>query len=349
MARSTGRSPSRWRSAPSCSREPTSASSGRTRAAGPSPSAMPRSSTTPPATQYVPLCHLDGATGRYTVRDSLLSEYAGLGFEYGYSVERPETLVAWEAQFGDFVNGAEIIIDNFLVARRGQVGPAREPRAPAPPRLRGTGPGALERTHRALPVAVRAQQPARRDPLDRSAVLPPAAQPGPPGTANAAHLLHPQVPPASGVPPARRSPRSPMVGSARCRRRTVTTPQRSHGSCSDRARSPTRPSRTATRWCPPARSRATRSRSSVSSSSTRGRSSTLRGPRPLRGGRRTSCWLQEEPENMGPWPFVHHQLHRSCAPRTACTTSRVPSPRARRRAARSCTKRSRPTCSGVVG
>jgi 2-oxoglutarate dehydrogenase E1 component len=54
--------------------------------------------------------------GRFTVRDSLLSEYASVGFEYGYSVEALESLVLWEAQFGDFVNGAEIIIDNFLVA-----------------------------------------------------------------------------------------------------------------------------------------------------------------------------------------------------------------------------------------
>ncbi len=65
--------------------------------------------------QYVPLSNLD-ATGFFTVRDSLLSEYAALGFEYGYSVQSPRSLVAWEAQFGDFVNGAEIIIDNFLVA-----------------------------------------------------------------------------------------------------------------------------------------------------------------------------------------------------------------------------------------
>ena len=66
--------------------------------------------------QYVPLAHLAGVTGFFTVRDSFLSEYAALGFEYGYSVEATNSLVAWEAQFGDFVNGAEIIIDNFLVA-----------------------------------------------------------------------------------------------------------------------------------------------------------------------------------------------------------------------------------------
>jgi 2-oxoglutarate decarboxylase len=73
--------------------------------------------------EYVPLAHLGdladvehGRPGRFTVRDSLLSEYAAVGFEYGYSVEAPDALVAWEAQFGDFVNGASIIIDNFLVA-----------------------------------------------------------------------------------------------------------------------------------------------------------------------------------------------------------------------------------------
>jgi 2-oxoglutarate dehydrogenase E1 component len=54
--------------------------------------------------------------GNFTVRDSLLSEYAAVGFEYGYSVEAPAALVVWEAQFGDFVNGAQIIVDNFMVA-----------------------------------------------------------------------------------------------------------------------------------------------------------------------------------------------------------------------------------------
>ncbi len=81
------------------------------------------------ADEYIPLAHVGDGTvpgaekvGSFTVRDSLLSEYAAVGFEYGYSVEAPEALVAWEAQFGDFVNGAQIIIDNFLVAAENKWG-----------------------------------------------------------------------------------------------------------------------------------------------------------------------------------------------------------------------------------
>jgi 2-oxoglutarate dehydrogenase E1 component len=65
---------------------------------------------------YVPIQHLEGAAASCEVYNSPLSEYAALGFEYGYSVAVPNGLVLWEAQFGDFVNGAQIVIDQFLVS-----------------------------------------------------------------------------------------------------------------------------------------------------------------------------------------------------------------------------------------
>jgi 2-oxoglutarate dehydrogenase E1 component len=66
--------------------------------------------------RYAPLDHMTGTQARFEVHNSLLSEAAALGFEYGYARDYPEALVLWEAQFGDFVNGAQSIIDQFIAA-----------------------------------------------------------------------------------------------------------------------------------------------------------------------------------------------------------------------------------------
>ncbi|WP_179423413.1 multifunctional oxoglutarate decarboxylase/oxoglutarate dehydrogenase thiamine pyrophosphate-binding subunit/dihydrolipoyllysine-residue succinyltransferase subunit [Pedococcus badiiscoriae] len=66
------------------------------------------------AEEWTPLLYLGEGQARFWVYDSLLSEFAAMGFEYGYSVERPDALVLWEAQFGDFLNGAQTIIDEFI-------------------------------------------------------------------------------------------------------------------------------------------------------------------------------------------------------------------------------------------
>ena len=66
------------------------------------------------AAEWTPLRGLLSEENQFFVFDSLLSEYAALGFEYGYSVVRPNALVLWEAQFGDFVNGAQSVIDEFI-------------------------------------------------------------------------------------------------------------------------------------------------------------------------------------------------------------------------------------------
>lgn len=64
--------------------------------------------------EWLPLQNLSDQQARFWIYDSLLSEYATMGFEYGYSVERADALVMWEAQFGDFANGAQVVIDEFI-------------------------------------------------------------------------------------------------------------------------------------------------------------------------------------------------------------------------------------------
>ncbi len=90
--------------------------------------------------EYTPLQHLRGAKASFEIHNSPLSEYACLGFEYGYSASVPNALVLWEAQFGDFNNGAQIIIDQFIAAGQAKWGQTARLTLLLPHGYEGMGP-----------------------------------------------------------------------------------------------------------------------------------------------------------------------------------------------------------------
>ena len=103
--------------------------------------------------EWLPLQERTADTARVRFVDSLLSEFAAVGFEYGYSIESGDALVAWEAQFGDFANGAQVVTRPIHQRRRRQVEHQERSRDGAAARLRRARAGAFECPRRAVPPA----------------------------------------------------------------------------------------------------------------------------------------------------------------------------------------------------
>ena len=250
---------------------------------------------------YAPIQHLPAANASFEVYNSPLSEYAALGFEYGYSVAAPDALVLWEAQFGDFVNGAQIVIDQFLVAGRSKWGQTSRLTLLLPHGYEGNGPEHSSAQARALPAAGRAGQHPDRELHDGGAVLPPPPPPGARRDGAAARRDDAEGPASAQersvhargaldrLVPAR-DPRSD------CRRTTCA------GSCSAAARSTTTSSDTM-------RGRARRTSPwRGSSSSTRSRSKPSPSSIASLPQLEEIVWAQEEPQNMGAWRSIRHRL-----------------------------------------
>jgi 2-oxoglutarate decarboxylase len=253
--------------------------------------------------EWTPLAHLGEGQGKLWIYDSLLSEYAALGFEYGYSVAHKDALVGWEAQFGDFVNGAQIIIDQFLVAAEDKWGQTSGLVMLLPHGFEGQGPEhSSARLERFLTLSAE----------DNIQVVNPTT------SASYFHVLRRQM---------HRDIRKPLIvftPKSLLRAKEARSPVDVflEGSFEEMMDDPSVTDRDAVRRLVVCSGKivydALRARDEIGAPAAVVRAEQLY---PWPAQRLTDIletypnvsevvWLQEEPSNMGAWPFVHEKLHR---------------------------------------
>ncbi len=237
----------------------------------------------------------------FEVHNSPLSEFAALGFEYGYSVAAGEALVLWEAQYGDFVNGAQVVIDQFIVSGLSKWQQTSRLTLLLPHGYEGNGPEhSTARLERFLSLS--AQENIRLVNCDdRGAVLPPPAAPGARPRGEAADRDD-----AEGAAPAARSAQhagrpdrrsfqpvidDPGADKQAVRRLVLSSGKLYYDIVGHESREQ---ARRTSRW-------------RGSSSSTRSRSRRRRAGRAL-PDLDEIVWAQEEPQNMGAWRTIRHRV-----------------------------------------
>ena len=256
-------------------------------------------------TSWIPLAELPERAGQVLGLRLAAQRVRRLGYEYGYAHANHDALVMWEAQFGDFVNGAQIIIDQYLVAAEDKWGQDNGLVLLLPHGYEGQGPEhSSARIERFLTPAPRTTSRSSTPPRRRSTSTSCAAR-------CAASVRKPLVRVHAEVSAAHEAD---PVADRRARRtgsfeEVLDDPfvgrpgSRAAGSCSARQGGVGRDRRAR-------QARRAASRSSASSSSTRSRPSSCWRSLERYPNARELVWLQEEPENMGPWHFVEHRTWR---------------------------------------